>query len=94
MDINMLIKKNFTIILIAMMLIAIIMTIYGMWTLLNSKADVTTLIQFLGILAALIVGMVTALSSWSNTQNVIENNEKQLMVVEKYELLLELNIKL
>lgn len=90
----MLIKKNFTIILIAMMLIAIIMTIYGMWTLLNSKADVTTLIQFLGILAALIVGMVTALSSWSNTQNVIENNEKQLMVVEKYELLLELNIKL
>ena len=76
------------------MLTSIGAAIYSMWTLLNSKASITTIIQFLGILAALMVGMITSLSSWDNTQRVIENNEKQLMIVEKYELMLELNIKL
>lgn len=94
MNINQTINKNRLVIITILMLIAIGATIYCIWTLLNSKASISTIIQFLGIISALIVGMITALSSWSNTQNLIENNEKQLMIVEKYELLLELNIKL
>ena len=94
MNINLLIKKNLTIIIIALLLITIVLTGYCLLILLNSKAEITTIIQFLGVTVALIVGMITALFSWDNTQNVIENNEKQLMIVEKYELLLEMNIKL
>ena len=78
----------------AIMVVAIFATFYCIWILLNSEAEITIPLQFLGISAALIVGMVTAVSSWDNTQRVIENNEKQLMIVEKYELMLELNIKL
>ena len=94
MNIAQTINKNLLVLITILMLIAIGAAIYCMWTLLNSKASITTIIQFLGILAALIVGMITALSSWYNNQKVIENNEKQVMIVEKYELLLELNIKL
>ena len=94
MKITLLIKKNLTIILIALILITILLTGYWLFVLLNSKAEMATIIQFLGVTVALIVGMITALFSWDNTQNVIENNEKQLMIVEKYELLLEMNIKL
>lgn len=94
MKITLLIKKNLTIILIALILITILLTGYWLVVLLNSKAEMATIIQFLGVTVALIVGMITALFSWDNTQNVIENNEKQLMIVEKYELLLEMNIKL
>lgn len=94
MKITLLIKKNLTIIIIALILITILLTGYCLVVLLYSNAEITAIIQFLGVTVALIVGMITALFSWDNTQNVIENNEKQLMIVEKYELLLEMNIKL
>lgn len=94
MNIILLIKKNLTIIIISTILITIGVAVYCLLILLDSKAEITTIIQFLGVTVALIVGMTTALFSWDNTQNVIENNDKQIMIVEKYELLLELNIKL
>lgn len=94
MNINQTMKKNLLHLIIAIMLTAIGVTFWGMWALLHSKASMATIIQFLGVIAALMVGMITAVSSWSNTQRVIENNEKRINIVEKYELLLELNIKL
>lgn len=67
-----LIKKNLTIIIIALILITILLTGYCLVILLNLKVEITTIIQFLGVTVALIVGMITALFSWDNTQNVIE----------------------
>ena len=92
MNNNFLIKKNFTIIITAIITIGFL--IFYLLILLNIKTEMNTILQFLGITVALIVGIITALSSWKNTKNIIDNNEKQKMIVEKYELLLELNIKL
>ena len=55
MNINLLIKKNLTIIIIALLLITIVLTGYCLLILLNSKAEITTIIQFLGVTVALIV---------------------------------------
>lgn len=94
MEIKMTIKKNIPKLITAIIFIIIGVTSYCIWILFNSKTNITTIIQFLGITVALIVGIITALFSWNNTQNLIENNEKQLLIVGKYELLLGLNIKL
>ena len=89
------IKKNtITIIIITTLMLFIAITIYGILILRGSDVGIATIIQFLGVMIALIIGIITALFSWINTQKVIKNNEKQMKIVEKYELLLELNIKL
>ena len=58
-------------------MITIVVTGYCLLYLLNSNVEIPIIIQFLGVIEALIVGMITTLFSWDNTQMVIENNENK-----------------
>lgn len=95
MGIGILIKKNYMkIIYIGIISFFIIATLWSLEILLNSKENLATIIQFMGVIVALFIGVISALSSWNNNQKAIKNNEKQLKIVEKYTLLLRLDIKL
>ena len=94
MNLKILIKKNIsTIIIIILIIFFIAITTYEFINL-KSNNETAIILQFSSVLIALIIGIISAVSSWNNNNKLIRNNEIQLKIVEKYELLLELNIKI
>jgi len=95
MGIKFLIKKHYMrIIYIGILSFFIILTFFSLSILLSSKEDLGTIIQFIGVIVALFIGSITALSSWNNNKKAIEKSEKQVKLDKKYKLLLEMDVKL